>query len=94
MAWKETYERLAGLDAVSPLDPPQLLELAMAAYLTGKESESLSTLIRAHQGFAHCGDFRQAGGIAARIASIAMNTGELASFSSTQPTSNTRTTLG
>jgi ATP/maltotriose-dependent transcriptional regulator MalT len=76
--WRETYERLSELDRVSPLEPPQLLELAMAAYLIGKDSESLGTLVRAHQGFVQRREFREAGGIAARIASIMMNTGDAA----------------
>src|SRR5262249_15017628 len=76
--WRETYERLSAIDQASPLDPPQLLELAMAAYLIGKDSESFATLIRAHQGFAARRELRQAGGIAARIASILMNSGDVA----------------
>jgi DNA-binding CsgD family transcriptional regulator/predicted negative regulator of RcsB-dependent stress response len=76
--WRETYERLSELDRVSPLEPAQLLELAMAAYLTGKDRESFATLIRAHRGFVQRREFRQAGGIAARIASISMSTGDAA----------------
>lgn len=76
--WRETYDRLSELDRVSPLGPQQLLELAMAAYLIGKDSESFATLIRAHQGFVQRRDFRQAGGIAARIASISLSAGDTA----------------
>src|SRR5215471_4098460 len=68
--WKDIYERLSEADRISPLDPSQLVELAIAAYLIGKDGESLATLIRAHQGFVARRDLRQAGGTAARIASI------------------------
>jgi len=76
--WRETYERLSELDRGSQLEPPQLVELAMAAYLTGKDSESFAMLVRAHQGFVQRRESRQAGGIAARIASISMSVGDAA----------------
>jgi DNA-binding CsgD family transcriptional regulator len=76
--WRETYERLRELDRASALEPPRLLELAVAAYLIGKDSESFATLVRGHQGFVQRREFREAGGVAARIASIAMNTGDAA----------------
>jgi len=68
--WKAIYEELADLDRVSPLEPAKLVELAAAAYLIGKDSESLAVLVRAHQGFVQRHDLRQAGGIAARLASM------------------------
>ena len=77
-SWRETYERLRELDKASPLEPTQLLELATSAYLIGKDSESLAVLMRAQQGFAQQHDLRQAGGIAARIASILMSIGDAA----------------
>jgi len=73
--WTESYERLCLLDQVSPLEPAQLIELAISAYLIGKDAESVATLIRAHQGCVQRGDRRLAGGIAARLASIAMSMG-------------------
>jgi len=76
--WKATYERLRERDTVSPLEPAQLVELATAAYLIGKDRESLSTLTRAHQGFVQRHNLREAGGIAARIASILISTGDAA----------------
>ena len=74
----ETYERLSSLDKARALGPEQLLELGMTAYLLGKEEESLATFIRVQQAFAQAGDLRRAGGMAARIASILMNTREAA----------------
>jgi len=76
--WRATYERLAARDADAPLAPPELLELAVAAYLLGKDSESVATLIRAHQGFVRSRDLRQAAGVAARLALIAVNAGDVA----------------
>src|SRR5262245_46244274 len=76
--WRETYERLSEVDRVSPLDPSQLVELAIAAYLIGKDSESLATLIRVHQGFAARRELQPAAGAAARIASILLNSGDVA----------------
>jgi ATP/maltotriose-dependent transcriptional regulator MalT len=76
--WKTTYDRLRELDHASPLEPAQLLELATSAYLIGKESDSLAALIRAHQAFVQRHELRMAGGIAARIALILLNTGDVA----------------
>ena len=76
--WTATYERLSELDAVSPLEPAKLLELATSAYLIGKDREGLTTLIRAHQGFVQRHDLRAAGGIAARVASILISMGDAA----------------
>jgi DNA-binding CsgD family transcriptional regulator len=70
---KGTYERLRERDRESPLAPPALIELATAAYLLGQDDESLTTLIRAHQGFVQQRDYRRGGGIAARISSMLMN---------------------
>jgi DNA-binding CsgD family transcriptional regulator len=76
--WQETYDRLRELDKISPLEPDKLIELAAAAYLIGKDNESFATLIRAHQGFFQRHDYRHAGGVAARIASILISTGDAA----------------
>src|SRR5262245_9004806 len=76
--WTATYERLCELDKVSALEPAKLLELATSAYLIGKDREGLATLIRAHQAFAQRRDLREAGGIAARIASILISVGDAA----------------
>ena len=70
---KGTYELLRERDRESPLAPPELIELATAAYLVGKDDDGFTTLVRAHQGFVQQRDFRRAGGVAARISSILMN---------------------
>lgn len=76
--WKATYEQLCELDKASPLEPAKLYELATSAYLIGKDTESFAALTRAHQGYIQQRDLRQAGGIAARIASILMSMGDAA----------------
>jgi len=76
--WKATYDRLSELEKASLLEPAQLVELAISAYLIGKESESLAALIRAHQAFVQRRELRIAGGIAARIALILLNVGDTA----------------
>jgi DNA-binding NarL/FixJ family response regulator len=76
--WKATYDALSKQDQISPLEPARLVELATSAYLIGKEDEGLAALMRAHQGFMHAGQLGRAGGIAARIASILLNTGDTA----------------
>lgn len=76
--WKATYDHLSEQDKISPLPPAKLVELATSAYLIGNEDEGLAALTRAHQGFMHAGQLGRAGGIAARIASILMNTGDSA----------------
>ncbi len=76
--WKVIYEELSEIDKVSPLEPAKLLELATSAYLIGKDNESFAALVRAHQGFVQRRDLRQAGGIAARLASILLSTGDAA----------------
>jgi DNA-binding CsgD family transcriptional regulator len=77
--WKATYEKLARLDTISPLEPVKLVELATSAYLIGKDDESLDALVRAHHALVHQRDLRQAGGIAARISSILMSRSDTAS---------------
>src|SRR5690242_14843050 len=76
--WRETYERLSEADRVSPLDPSQLVELAIASYLIGKDGESLATLIRAQQAYSTRRELQPAAGAAARIASILLNSGDVA----------------
>ncbi|HET9948451.1 MAG TPA: LuxR C-terminal-related transcriptional regulator [Longimicrobiales bacterium] len=55
-AWGDAYRRLREADAHAPLDPSGLEALARAAYLLGRESESLAALERAHAEAAQRGD--------------------------------------
>ena len=48
---KGTYERFrATVTGNRRLDPPELIELATAAYLVGKDDDSLTILMQAHHG--------------------------------------------
>jgi DNA-binding CsgD family transcriptional regulator len=48
-AWADAYTELSAADRESSLEPEDLLQLAMAAYLIGRDAESVETLTRAHQ---------------------------------------------
>jgi DNA-binding CsgD family transcriptional regulator/tetratricopeptide (TPR) repeat protein len=48
--WLDAYECLSSADRSTPLEPPDLEKLAMAAYLVGKDEESVDNFGRAHQG--------------------------------------------
>jgi len=54
--WAEAYEHLSAADSEAPLDPPDLELLGCAAYLVGKESQSVDALARAHQALLGSGD--------------------------------------
>ncbi len=49
--WTETYVRLLKADQEHGLEPKELVTLALAAYLTGRDAESFHILERAHQGY-------------------------------------------
>src|SRR5688572_22167454 len=50
-AWRDAYERLSDANRSAPLEAEDLELLAMAAYLIGKDVESVDLLARAHQEF-------------------------------------------
>jgi DNA-binding CsgD family transcriptional regulator len=50
-SWGNEYARLTAADGRSALEPTDLERLAMAAYLTGRDSESAGILARAHNAF-------------------------------------------
>lgn len=49
--WTETYVQLSKADRHHALEPGELERLALAAYLTGRNTESFQILERAHQGY-------------------------------------------
>jgi DNA-binding CsgD family transcriptional regulator len=49
--WAESYRLLQAAEREVPLEPEDLERLAMAAYLTGRDDESESSMARAHQIF-------------------------------------------
>ena len=50
-SWFEIYTTLIGADRKNPLDAEDLVTLSVAAYLTGKDSQSADMLARAHHQF-------------------------------------------
>src|SRR5690554_4811986 len=49
--WTEAYVRLLKADQEHTLEPKELEDYALAAYLTGRYAESFQILERAHQGY-------------------------------------------
>ncbi|HKI90489.1 MAG TPA: hypothetical protein VKA38_15795, partial [Draconibacterium sp.] len=49
--WTAVYKQLLKADKEHALAPEDLEKLAMAAYLTGRDTESFQILERAHQGY-------------------------------------------
>jgi len=47
-AWADAYAALGAADRERPLEPEDLMRLAIAAYLMGKDGDSLELLTRAH----------------------------------------------
>jgi DNA-binding CsgD family transcriptional regulator/tetratricopeptide (TPR) repeat protein len=50
-SWSQTYALLLNADREKPLESDSIYTLALAAYLTGKDSESVDLLTRAHHQF-------------------------------------------
>jgi DNA-binding CsgD family transcriptional regulator len=74
--WKEIYARLSTADREHALNPEELEQLALAAFLTGSDAESYQYLERAHQGYLDHGETGQAVRCAFWLGMILMNAGE------------------
>jgi DNA-binding NarL/FixJ family response regulator len=59
-AWEEAYRLLSEADQDTPLAPPELVDLAKASFLTGRDDESIGAWERAHQCYLGQGDVRAA----------------------------------
>lgn len=77
-AWSEAYARLAAADLDTPLDPPDLERLGMAAWLTGRGAESLELLERLHQAWLAAGETARAARAAVWLAVRFLFQGEAA----------------
>jgi len=77
-AWSAAFSQLSAADREAPLDPVELQGLSIAAHLTGRESESLELLARAHQGFASQGDNQRAARCAFWLGFISLISGQVA----------------
>ncbi len=58
-AWAEAYESLTQADTGSPLAVDDVEQLAVSAYMLGRDDESMSLLERAHQTHVDAGDTRR-----------------------------------
>jgi DNA-binding NarL/FixJ family response regulator len=58
--WSEAFSQLASADRDQPLDPDDLLPLALASMLTAHDAECADALTRAHEGFLERGDVARA----------------------------------
>ena len=76
--WDAEYARLSKASARTALAPTDLERLAMAAYLTGRDAESLDVLARAYQAAIDAGDPPRAARVAFWQFFILYGAGELA----------------
>jgi len=74
--WRDAYADLSAADRQAPLEPADLERLAMAAYLIGKDADSVDLLARAHQSFLSQSEPTKAARCAFWLASSLMSTGE------------------
>lgn len=75
-AWSDAYSLLSDSDGENQLAPDDLERLAVAAYLVGKDSESIDAWTRAHQELLNSGDNEQAARCAFWLGMQLMNKGE------------------
>ena len=76
--WASAFSELSVADQESALEAPDLALLAQAAHLSGKETECLAALNRAHLGFLAAGDVPAAARSAFWLGFTLMNNGEMA----------------
>lgn len=76
--WTETYETLWKADQVQALEPKELEQHALAAYLTGRDGESFQILERAYQCYYDSKKTEQAVRCAIWLGLMLMNAGERA----------------
>jgi DNA-binding CsgD family transcriptional regulator len=77
-AWGDAVARLTAADREAPLDAADLDRLAIAAHLTGRETESAELWSRAHQQFLAAGETEQAARCAYWIGHLMLFRGETA----------------
>jgi len=77
-AWTNAFSQLSAADREAPLGPEDLLQLAQAALLIGKEAEGADLLARAHQAFLSCGATEPAARCAFWLGFTALLNGETA----------------
>src|SRR6187401_1427757 len=77
-SWEAEYFDLAARDRHAPLEPKELERMAMAAFLLGRETDSVDILTRAHQLSMDRGDSMHAARCGVWAACALMSMGERA----------------
>jgi DNA-binding CsgD family transcriptional regulator len=77
-AWADAFAELSAADREAPLDPEDLERLAMAAYLLGRDDDSVEVWERAHRALLRRGDEERAARCAGWMVFVLMNGGEFA----------------
>ena len=77
-AWADAVDELSAADREAPLEPEDLERLATAAYLIGRDEDSVDVWERAHLELVNRGDTQRAARCAGWIVFVLMNTGEFA----------------
>ena len=77
-AWADAVDELSAADREAPLEPEDLERLATAAYLIGRDGDSVDVWERAHLELVNRGDTQRAARCAGWIVFVLMNTGEFA----------------
>jgi len=80
-AWSTAFSELTAADGEAPLPPFQLVELAQAALLTGKDREAADALARAHQAFLGLNENQPAARCAFWLGFTALLNGDMAQAS-------------
>jgi DNA-binding CsgD family transcriptional regulator len=76
-AWADAFAQLSAADRESPLAPEDLERLATAAYLLGRDADSIDIWARAHHEFLRRGEVERAARCAFWLAFVLLNKGEL-----------------
>src|SRR5262245_4317017 len=76
--WREAFDLFAAADAVSPLDPDCLDQMAECAWWIGRMRHCIALRERAHTAYLKLGDVTRAGAVATSIAEHYGDLGELA----------------
>src|SRR5574341_1787700 len=80
-AWGEAYAQLSAAEQEAPLEPDDLVLLAMAAFLLGRDADSDTILTRAHREYLGRGDVERAVRCAFWLGMQLMDKGEMAQAS-------------
>jgi DNA-binding NarL/FixJ family response regulator len=77
-AWADAFAALSAADREAPLEPDDLERLATAAYLLGKDEDSIALWERAHLDLLRTGDVLRAARAAGWLVFVLVNGGEFA----------------